>query len=300
MGSGGAPGPRGPYHGALPEPETPMRRAAPFLALALVATASAALPAWSEDRPTRPRVLMKTSMGDVTIELFADEAPKTVANFLALAEGQRTWKDPETGKDRTGPFFDGLAFHRVIDHFMIQGGCPRCNGMGDPGYTFEDEINAECLGLDKLKAIDARGQPHPWLLIRSQLDFQQQILGPFLRQQGVSSQEELERRATELDAALKQLTLKDVYELQGYRYTTEVRSSPPTKGVIAMANSGPSTNGSQFFINLEDTPHLTGKHTVFGRVVEGMDVVERIGKVKVDASSKPLEPVTILSIRRLP
>ena len=79
------------------------------------------------------------------------------------------------------------------------------------------------------------------------------------------------------------------------------QSSKPVKGVIAMANSGPNTNGSQFFVNLEDTPHLTGKHTVFGRVVEGMDVVEKIGKVRTNPQTgKPETPVTIVSIRRLP
>lgn len=283
-----------------------MRRALPFLALAVLAVGAFSLPAWSDDppAPTRPRVLMKTSMGDVTLELFADQAPKTVANFLDLAEGQRPWKDPTTGKEKTGPFYDGLIFHRVIDRFMIQGGCPRANGMGDPGYMFGDEINADSLGLDKELAFTPEGRPHRLLGIASQADFQRVIVGPYLRQQGVTSQDDLQARAEELDKGLKELlttlTIKGAYELQGYKYTTDFKSSPPVKGVIAMANSGPATNGSQFFINLEDTPHLAGKHTVFGRVVAGMDVVEKIGKVAVDRDSRPVQPVTILSIRRLP
>ena len=84
----------------------------------------------------------------------------------------------------------------------------------------------------------------------------------------------------------------------GYVYYTNLKSHLPKKGVIAMANSGPNTNGSQFFINLDDTPHLTGKHTVFGKVVKGMEVVEKIGNVQVGPGSKPLKAVKIISIRR--
>ena len=286
-----------------------MRRLIPVLAL--VAAAAAALPVWSDEgtpptaKPTRPRALVKTSMGDFTLELFADEAPKTVQNFLELAEGTKLWKDPMTGEERRKPFFDGLNFHRIIDGFMIQGGCPLGNGMGGPGYAFEDEINADCLGLDKIKFMDARGQPHPWAGIRSQQDFAMNFVQPWLASQGITSQAQIEARQQELDAKLKAtmdtITLKGLYELQGYKYSTAFQSSKPVKGVIAMANSGPNTNGSQFFVNLEDTPHLTGKHTVFGRVVEGMDVVEKIGKVRTNPQTgKPETPMTIVSIRRLP
>ena len=93
------------------------------------------------------------------------------------------------------------------------------------------------------------------------------------------------------------MTLKECYENQGYRYSTTLKSRPPTRGVLAMANSGPNTNGSQFFINLVDTPWLTGKHTVFGKVIKGMDVVDEIGGVEVGERAKPLKDVKILSIR---
>jgi cyclophilin family peptidyl-prolyl cis-trans isomerase len=140
---------------------------------------------------------MKTSEGDIVFELFDDEAPKTVSNFKKLV---------------SDGFYDGLIFHRVIDDFMIQGGCPEGTGMGGPGYTFEDEIN-----------------PHKVV-----------------------------------------------------------------RGALAMANAGPNTNGSQFFIvTTEAAPWLDGKHTVFGRVVEGMDVVDAIESSETDASDRPLEAQTI-------
>lgn len=86
---------------------------------------------------------LHTNHGDIKIELFPNHAPKTVANFVELAKGEREWKDPKDGSRRTDPFYDGLFFHRVIDGFMIQGGCPRGDGRGGPGYTFDDEIHPE-------------------------------------------------------------------------------------------------------------------------------------------------------------
>jgi peptidyl-prolyl cis-trans isomerase B (cyclophilin B) len=141
--------------------------------------------------------VMKTSEGDIVLELFDEDAPKTVSNFKKLAsEG----------------FYDGLIFHRVIGDFMIQGGCPQGTGTGGPGYTFEDEIN------------------------------QHKVV----------------------------------------------------RGALAMANAGPNTNGSQFFIvTTEEAPWLDGKHTVFGEVRDGMDVVNRIGTTKTDARDRPVEPIGI-------
>ena len=140
---------------------------------------------------------LHTSEGAIALELYPEEAPKTVDNFTRLAgEG----------------FYDGLTFHRVIPDFMIQGGCPRGDGTGGPGYQFEDEAN--------------------------------------------------EHRVT--------------------------------RGALAMANSGPDTNGSQFFIvTAEACPWLDGKHTVFGRVVSGQDVVDEISGVERDAGDRPKTPVTI-------
>jgi cyclophilin family peptidyl-prolyl cis-trans isomerase len=143
---------------------------------------------------------LHTSEGDVELELYPDDAPKTVENFTKLA---------------ADGFYDGLIFHRVIPDFMIQGGCPLGTGTGGPGYSFEDEIN----------------------------------------------EHKVER------------------------------------GALAMANAGPNTNGSQFFIvTTESAPWLDGKHTVFGKVTAGQDVVDRISLADRDSNDRPREPITIESV----
>jgi len=160
-----------------------------------------------------------TTMGSFTARLDYAEAPVTCANFAGLAEGSQHWIDPETGGIRTDPFYDGLIFHRVMDGFMIQGGCPFGNGTGGPGYAIPDE----------------------------------------------------------LDDAL-------------------IHSGP---GILSMANSGPDSGGSQFFITLTNTYWLDGKHAVFGEVVDGMTTVSNIGAVATDASDRPLVDVEINHIQVL-
>ena len=251
------------------------------------------------EKDPNPHALIKTSMGDIEVELFADAAPKTVANFLGLAEGTKEFTDPKTGKKVKRPYYDGLTFHRVIKNFMLQGGCPLGTGTGGPGYKFKDEINAESLGLDKIKAFDKEGRPHDWLGIRSQAQFHQRILRPVLKEMGIENQEQLDKRNDEVKAKLKTLSLADCYRIMGYEFEDDLKSRKPVKGSLAMANAGPNTNGSQFFINHADTPWLTGKHTVFGKVVSGMDVVDKIANVKVGPGSAPAEEVKILSIRRV-
>lgn len=249
-----------------------------------------------KEKLTNPVLLMKTNFGDVYIEMFPEEAPKTVANFMDLAMGKRVFVDHKTSEKVKRPFYDGLKFHRVIKEFMIQGGDPRGNGTGGPGYNFEDEINADALGLHKMKAIKD-GRPHSFLPIRNQSDFQRTLVQPLFQQMGIRSQADLDKRMKEVQGRLSALTLKDAYENMGYRFNEKFKSRPPVKGVLAMANSGPNTNGSQFFINLIDTPWLTGKHTVFGKVVKGMNVVEKIGETPVGAGSMPQKEVRIISIR---
>jgi len=246
-----------------------------------------------------PVCIVKTSKGDIHIRLFADEAPKTVENFIGLAEGTKEFtSDPETQKKVTRPFYDGLIFHRVIKNFMIQGGCPLGTGTGGPGYKFEDEISAEALGLDKIKALDEKTGPHKWLFIRNRAGFQRMLLGPLLNAMGIKDEKTLKGRMEDVQKRLKTLTLKEAYENLGYKFDSTRTSHHPKRGVLAMANSGPQTNGSQFFINLIDTPWLTGKHTVFGETVKGMDVIDKIGNVEVSRQgNKPVEDVKVLSIR---
>ena len=159
--------------------------------------------------------LFDTSEGSFMVRLFDKEAPNTVANFVGLADGSKTWKDPQTGESQSAPFYNGVTFHRVIEGFMIQGGDRLGTGTGGPGYKFADEF-------------------HPSL-----------------------------------------------------------RHSKA--GILSMANAGANTNGSQFFITLDATPHLDNRHSVFGEVVEGMDIVKRIGSVPT-RSDRPMKPVVINQI----
>jgi peptidyl-prolyl cis-trans isomerase A (cyclophilin A) len=158
-----------------------------------------------------------TSEGKFTIQLYDQDAPKTVENFVGLATGAKEWTDPRTGRKSTAPYYNGTVFHRVIDGFMIQGGDPLGQGTGGPGYKFADEFHAK-------------------------------------------------RRH---DKA----------------------------GVLSMANSGPNTNGGQFFITLAPTPWLDNKHSVFGEVTEGMDVVKKIGSTPTSKpGDRPVKPITIESV----
>jgi len=153
----------------------------------------------------------QTSAGDIVIKLLPEKAPKTVENFLGLAEGTREWKDPRSGQMVKKPLYDGTVFHRVIPDFMIQGGDPLGTGTGGPGYKFGDEI------------------------------------GP------------------------------------------DNKFDRP--GLLAMANAGPNTNGSQFFITEVPTPHLNRGHTIFGEVVKGGDLIAKI--VRMGNSKVELKKVVI-------
>ena len=277
-----------------------MRMSKAAIAFAVMLCVLAADAGWTVEpkQKENPVYVIQTTLGDIEVELFQNDAPKTVANFIDLAEGTREFVDSKTGKKVKRPFYDGLIFHRVIKDFMIQGGCPLGSGSGGPGYQFADEIDAEGLGLDKIKAIDPEKGPHPFLMVRSQADYQKNILMPLFHKMHINSQQELDQRRSELETRLGALTIKEAYENMGYSYSRKGSPHPPARGSLAMANAGPDTNGSQFFINMVDTKWLTGKHTVFGRVVKGMEVVDTIGAVKVGTGSKPVEDVRIISIHR--
>jgi peptidyl-prolyl cis-trans isomerase A (cyclophilin A) len=159
-----------------------------------------------------------TNQGNIVCRLFEKEAPKTVVNFVELAEGKRDWQDNVSGKKGPGPLYNGTVFHRVIPNFMIQGGDPSGTGRGGPGYRFEDET---------------KGSPHKF------------------------------------DKA----------------------------GKLAMANAGPNTNGSQFFITVAPTTWLTGNHTIFGEVIEGQEIVDKISNAARDSQDRPRNEVVVESIK---
>ncbi|WAX55274.1 peptidylprolyl isomerase [Jatrophihabitans cynanchi] len=162
--------------------------------------------------------VLHTSAGDIRVNLFGNHAPKTVRNFVELAEGSREWTHPGTGAKSTAPLYDGTIFHRVIEGFMIQGGDPLGQGFGGPGYQFGDEFHPE-LSFDR-----------PYLL--------------------------------------------------------------------AMANAGPGTNGSQFFITVGRTPHLNRKHTIFGEVADADSraVVDAIATTATGRGDRPVQDITINSV----
>jgi peptidyl-prolyl cis-trans isomerase A (cyclophilin A) len=158
-----------------------------------------------------------TTEGSFTVRLFDQEVPKTVENFVGLAEGTKQWSDPHTQQKVTKPYYDGIVFHRVIDGFMIQGGDPLGSGHGGPGFEFADEF-------------------HP-----------------------------------------------------------QLRHNKP--GILSMANRGPNTNGGQFFITLAPTPHLDNRHSVFGEVVTGMEIVRRIGSTPTGGRDRPVRDVVIQTVK---
>ncbi|MBM3261956.1 MAG: peptidylprolyl isomerase [candidate division Zixibacteria bacterium] len=162
------------------------------------------------------RATFHTSMGTIVCELFPDETPKTVDNFVRLAQGTKSWMDPKTSRAVMQPLYNDTIFHRVIPNFMIQGGDPLGLGHGGPGYSFEDEVD-NTLKFDR-------------------------------------------------------------------------------PGRLAMANRGPNTNGSQFFITHISTPWLDGKHTIFGQVVEGQDIVDAIGNAPKGSNDRPNPPITLHSV----
>jgi cyclophilin family peptidyl-prolyl cis-trans isomerase len=244
-----------------------------------------------------PVILMKTNQGDMKIELFSDIAPKTVANFLGLAQGTAEWTDPATGQKVKRPFYDGLIFHRVIKDFMIQGGCPKGDGTGGPGYQFEDETYAkgnEITGDMKTdEDVNAMGEALLGLYFQTTPD---------------------DKKDPELMAVIQEVQTNRSLEafrkhpIEWYKQKTGINTPVFRKGAllakveygdICMANSGPNTNGSQFFIvtRKDGCNWLDGRHTVFGKVIKGMEIAEKINLVETTKpGDKPVQPVIIQKI----
>ncbi|HET9698609.1 MAG TPA: peptidylprolyl isomerase [Terriglobales bacterium] len=191
-----------------------MRKLALFMSLLTLASAAFSQAAPATAAPQTLRAVLKTTMGDITCELYPDKAPMTVDNFIGLATGKKEWRNPASRAKMHKPLYDGTIFHRVINGFMIQGGDPLGNGAGDPGYSFKDEFSS-------------------------------------------------------------------------------LRFDEP--GRLAMANSGPNTNGSQFFITQVPVPHLNNHHTIFGQCTP-MTVINAIARVPTDPNDKPFKPVKLIHV----
>lgn len=266
----------------------------PAQVLADAVTARAAM----EDA-SHPLLQLSTSRGDIYIELLPDEAPNNVRRFMALAAGEVEILDPATNTSFRPRYFDGMRFHRVLPNFVIQAGSPAYHPLGSPGLALNDEINANALGLDRMPILGDNGELNPMLNITSKADFDESILKPLYAGLGIFTLGELRARQNDVMQALQQLTVKRVYENQGYRYRTGNPSRAITRGVIALANQGPDSNGPEFFISLTESRELTGKYTVIGQVVEGMEVVDAIGRVAIDPTQFSRQSTVIYSINNL-
>ncbi len=229
---------------------------------------------------------IKTNLGDIELELYQDLVPKTVDNFIGLAKGTKEWKDPVSGEMVKKPFYDGLIFHRVISDFMVQGGCPLGSGSGGPGFRFEDEFPSEEIELTGKIDTDAKAY-----------EVYNTILVPYI-QSNTDPDPDISQIMNSCKSAKGFAPLK-VHDVEYYKTKTGMNKKviynklklSVDYGTLCMANSGPNTNGSQFFIvtKKEGCSWLNRKHTVFGKVISGMDIVHRIENLKKDKRDKPLE-----------
>ena len=235
---------------------------------------------------SNPLILLSTSLGDIYIELLSDEAPNNVENFLALAHGEIEFTEKNSGNTFYPRYFDGMQFHKVVPNMFIQTGSPHYNPLGMPTRIIDDEINADFLGLDEQLVMNDFGELNPLLNIHDKRSFQQELLNPVLSHLEINSESELRDRQYEIYELIAKLTLKEVYEIKGFKYASDITTRAITRSIVALANSGPNSNGPEFFIATSDLPWLNGKHTVIGKVVEGMDTADAIGNIEID----PLDP----------
>ncbi|MSR11335.1 MAG: peptidylprolyl isomerase [Gammaproteobacteria bacterium] len=267
---------------------------APLLAMADASSARSVM----ED-PGNPLMLISTSRGDIFLEMLRQEAPNNVQHFMSLAAGEIEILDAMTNTGLRPRYYDGMRFHRVILGFIIQAGSPAYHSLGAPGTALADEINADALGLNRANVINPDGTFNPLLDIGSKAEFDADILRPLYRNLGIDSVTELVARQEEVLRTLQSMTVKTAYENQGFRYRSAAPTRPISRGVIALANQGPNTNGAEFFISLTDAQWLSGKYTVIGRVVEGMEVVDAIGAQAVDPLRFSIQSSVIYSVTNI-
>lgn len=249
--------------------------------------------------PANTLILLSTSTGDIYIELLPNEAPNNVENFLALAQGEVEFIDPNSNARFQPRYFDGMQFHRVVSDFVIQAGSPFFNPLGPPNVLIDDEINANSLGLDRLQVMDELGNFNPILNIGSEEEFHEVLIKPLFSRLNIETEAEMWERQYEVLEILQGLTVKQAYENQGFRYSESASTRGITRGVMALANAGPNQNGPEFFIALQDSPWLNGKHTVIGRIVEGIETADAIGNSEVDPLNPTRFATLIYSLQRI-
>jgi cyclophilin family peptidyl-prolyl cis-trans isomerase len=255
------------------------------LAVADFASADATSARAAMENSRNPLVQIATTEGNIYLELLTAEAPQNVANFLALAAGEVQIFDTESGQLFSPNYYDGMTFHRIVPDFLIQAGSPRENVFGAPAELLNDEINATALGLDRMPAVLADGSFNPILQIGDREELEELILLPLYRAMNVGSNTQVTQRQFEIDERLRSMSVQDVYENLGYRYTDRFTTRPIGRGTVALASSGPDSNGPEFFIAVSQAEWLNGRYTVIGRVVEGMDVVDRINQMPTGQSA---------------
>ena len=276
-----------------------------LLFLPAAATADAVSAAAAMENPANPLVRINTGTGPIFVELLPGEAPANVANFLSLIEAVPAAPTiPATPADIAGArgYYDGMRFHRVIPGFVVQAGSPALHGGGREVATLADEINADGLGLDRQPVIYPNGEFNPLLGIDGKRKLDEILLRPLYRRLGIDSNAAVESRQEEIFAQLAGMSVKDAYAQLGYRFQSERPTRGVRQGSLALANRGPNGNGPEFFISLGDAPQLDGRHTVIGRVVEGMAAADRIGARAVDPLDAAETGATgrlIYSIRRI-
>jgi cyclophilin family peptidyl-prolyl cis-trans isomerase len=251
-------------------------------------------------RSDNPLLLMRTSRGDIYLELLPASAPRNVANFIALAEGTAELAHPLTGERVRMPYYDNLSFHRVLPGYLVQAGRSVDPERPRPDSLLPDEINANQLGLHRINVLGPGNRPHAWLNIQNREDFERLLLAPLYRRLGIESEYDLAPRQFEVLRLLQEMTLQQAYENYGYRFSNTLAPHRPSRGSLVLANTGPDTNAAEFFIPVQDAPWLTGTHTVIGQVVHGLDVVDRIHQQSAGRLSSPSATAIIYDIRQLP
>ncbi len=262
------------------------------------ATADVSTALLAMENQQNPLVLVSTSQGEIYLELFPAEAPNNVENFIALAEGATEFTNPNTGEAIESRYYNGMRFHRVVPGFIIQAGSAAYNPLGLQVGLLDDEINADALGLNLIPALNPDGSFADALNIESKQDFHGEILTPLYLQRNISDFDEALSRQYQTLETLQGLSVKSVYENQGYRYDDTLLSRPIERGTVALANSGPDSNGPEFFISLTAAEWLSGKYTVIGKVVEGQQVMDRIGSTAIDPDQFSSLSTLIYSVRR--